>query len=170
MDLLLIFMRLLHVLLGVFWAGTAFFNAFFLMPAMRDAGPDGAKVGAALLRRGMLNALPIAAVLTIVSGLWLYYRVSIAFQPAYMGSGPGMAYGIGAVAAILALAIGLTLVRPTMTKVATLAPLVATAPANERETKAAQLQALRSRAATLNLVVTVLVAVAAITMAIGRYV
>jgi uncharacterized membrane protein len=170
MDLLLIIARLLHIILGVFWAGTVFFNVLLLAPAMRDAGPDGAKVAASLMRRGMLTALPVAAVLTILSGLYLYYRVSVGFQPEYMGSRAGMTYGLGATTAILALLIGVIFVRPMMGKVAALGSQLAAAPAEERAAKGAELQALRSRANSLNIVVTGLVAVAVVTMAIGRYV
>jgi uncharacterized membrane protein len=170
MDLLLIIARLLHIILGVFWAGTVFFNLLLLAPAMRDAGPDGAKVGASLMKRGMMTALPTAAVLTILSGLYLYYRVSVGFQPEYMGSRAGMTYGTGATAAILAFVIGMIFVRPAMGKMAALGAQVAAAPAEERAAKAAELQSLRARANTLNMVVTGLVAVAVVAMAIGRYV
>ncbi len=44
--------RFLHVLAGAIWVGMATFSAFFLMPAMKEVGPDGAKVMAALERRG----------------------------------------------------------------------------------------------------------------------
>lgn len=169
MDLTLILARVLHIVLGVFWAGTVFFNVFFLAPALRDAGPDGAKVAAALMKRGMMAALPIAAILTILSGLYLIFRVS-AGQPGYMGSAPGMTYSIGATAAIIALVIGIIFVRPTMGKMAALGSQVAAAAPEERAAKGAELQALRARATTLHNVVTVLIAVAVLAMAIGRYV
>ena len=58
MDLLLLTARLLHVVLGVFWAGALIFTAVFLLPSIRDAGPDGAKVAAGLMRRRFLDVLP----------------------------------------------------------------------------------------------------------------
>ena len=71
--MLLLLLRVMHVLLGVFWAGTIMFVSLLLMPSVRDAGPDGGKVMLALMRRGYMTLIPIAAILTIVSGLWLYW-------------------------------------------------------------------------------------------------
>ena len=73
--------RVLHVCLGVFWVGVMVFIAAFLGPALRDAGPDGAKVFGALLRRRMLDIIPVVALLNILSGLYLYWRVSGGFSP-----------------------------------------------------------------------------------------
>ena len=61
--------RVIHIVVGVFWAGTVFFNAWLLAPALRDLGPDGGKVMGALAKRGMLMILPVAGILTILSGV-----------------------------------------------------------------------------------------------------
>src|SRR5438876_10904942 len=82
----LLTLRLLHILSGVFWVGTLIFNAIFLLPAIRDAGPEGAKVAAALMRRRFLVVIPAVAVSSILSGFWLYWRDSAGFQPAFMRS------------------------------------------------------------------------------------
>ena len=37
MTLLIITLRLLHIVLGVFWAGTLVFFAAFLVPSVKDA-------------------------------------------------------------------------------------------------------------------------------------
>jgi uncharacterized membrane protein len=170
MDLLLLTARLLHVLLGVFWTGTLIFSALFLLPAIRDAGPDGAKVAAGLLRRRFLDVLPTAAILTVLSGFWLYWRVSAGFSPAYMRSPAGMAYGLGGLAAVAALGLGLVVVRPSMLRAAALSQAAVTASSGEREVAAATAQALRMRAAAAGKIVAGLLVVAAGTMALGRYV
>ncbi len=41
MHAVMIALRLLHILLGVFWAGTLFFIVTFLEPSVRAAGPEG---------------------------------------------------------------------------------------------------------------------------------
>ena len=40
--------RALHVLFGALWAGSVFFVVYFLSPSMAEAGPDAAKVMAAV--------------------------------------------------------------------------------------------------------------------------
>ena len=160
MDIVVVLMRAIHVLCGVFWAGALIFNALFLGPALRDAGPDGAAVGAGLMRRRFLDVMPAVALLTIVSGLWLYWRVSAGFDAAYMGSPTGITLGIGAVAALTAFGIGVGMMRPAMLRAAALA----------QEGKGPEAQALRMRAGTLGKAVALLLTVAVVAMGIARYV
>ncbi len=170
MGLLLLILRLVHIVLGVFWVGTMIFNAYFLMPAMLEAGPDGMKVAAGLARRRFLDIMPPVAGLTILSGFWLYWRASLGFQPAYMRSTLGMTYGFGALAALAAFALGVAIMRPSMLKAAALAQAAASAAAPEREAKLAQAAALRVRGAQTAKLIAVLLIIAVATMAVGRYV
>jgi len=158
---LLLLMRVLHIVLGVFWAGTMIFTAVFLFPAIRDAGPDGAKVAAGLNRRRFLDVMPVVALLTVVSGLWLYWFDSGGFQPPFMRSNMGMMLGVGAVAALIAFVLGLAIVRPAMRGAAAL---------SQDPTQLAAAQALRARAASYGRVVAVLLGLATAAMAIARYV
>ena len=147
--------RLLHVGLGVFWAGTMMFATWLLAPAVQEVGPDGGKVMAALARRGMMTIMPIAAVLTLLSGLWLLWRVSAGFNPSYMGSTIGIVYSLGMLSALVAFGIGIAVVRPAMMQSATADP--------------ARAQALRQRGSRAQRVVAVLLVVTVVCMAIARY-
>ncbi len=169
MDPMLLLVRLLHVGLGVFWAGALIFNALFLLPAIREAGPEGAKVAAGLMRRRFLDVLPAVAILTVLSGFWLYWRVSAGFSQGYMRSRTGMAYGLGGVAALLALGLGLAIVRRSMLRAASLSQAAALASGPERDAQLATAQALRARAAAAGRIVAGLLALTAATMAVGRY-
>lgn len=95
MDLLIITLRLVHILLGAVWVGTVVFNTFFLAPAIAEVGPDGGKIIGALQRRGMMTFLPLVALGTIVSGIWLLWKVSLGFNPVYFRSGAGHAFAGG---------------------------------------------------------------------------
>ncbi len=59
MNLLIVLLRLVHIVLGVLWVGMIAFMVVFLTPALRDAGPDGAKVMMALQRAGWDQPRPI---------------------------------------------------------------------------------------------------------------
>lgn len=170
MDILLILARLLHIVLGAFWVGTALFNHFFLGPALLDIGPDAAKVGAALVRRRMMVVMPVAAILTILSGFYLFARVSGSFGAGFMGSRHGQALGVGGVAAVLALILGISVVRPAMVKAGALGQAAAQATGTQRDTLLAQSAALRARSNAGGTWVTGLLAVALVLMAIARYV
>ena len=156
---LLLLMRLLHIMSGIFWVGTMMFNTGFLLPAFKDAGPDGAKVGAALAKGRFMVVMPIVALVTILSGLWLFWRTSGGFQETFMHSHMAKALSFGAASAILAFIIGIVVVRPAMVQ--------ATALAQSNPQRA---QVLRVRVEVVSRVVTALVALAAAAMAVARYV
>ncbi len=170
MNFLLLLMRVLHIALGVFWAGSLIFNAVFLVPAMRDAGPDAAKVMAGLMRRRFLDILPIAAALTILSGVWLYWHDSVGFQADYMRSSGGMTIGVGAAAAIVAFILGVSVMRTAMLRAASIVQALPNSPPQEREARMAEAQALRVRAAKIGRIVAALLTVTVFAMAIARYV
>lgn len=155
MDIGLIVLRLLHVVLGAFWVGAILFSALFLMPAMAAAGPDAAKVGQGLQQRKFMTVMPIVAILTILSGIELLRRASAGFQSAWFGSGPGIGFSTGMLAAILAFIVGFFFMRPLMVKAQT-APPAEGAP-------------LRAKAMRLNQVVAVLLVIATAAMAVARY-
>ena len=170
MDVTLVVMRLVHVGLGVFWVGTMVFNAIFLGPSVRDAGPDGAKVMAGLMRRRFMDVMPAVAILNILSGLWLYWKMSDGFQPAYMRSVTGMTFGTGGALAVIAFIIGVVVVRPSMLKAMALGPVIAQAQPQEKDALMARAQSYRSKAMGAGRVVALLLALAAAAMAVARYV
>jgi uncharacterized membrane protein len=169
MDPMMLAARALHILLGVFWAGTLIFNAIFLLPAIRDAGPEGGKVAAGLMQRRFLDVMPWVALLTVVTGFYLYWRLG-AGSPAFFGSRPGMVYGMGGVLSVLALVIGVGVVRPAMLRAASLTRAAVAAAPPERDAALAMAQGLRARAAAAGRWVAWLLAGAVLTMAVGRYV
>lgn len=170
MNLSLLIMRLLHIGLGVFWAGTVVFMSIFLFPSIAEAGPEGAKVGAALNRRRFMQIMPAVAGLTILSGLYLYWRDSGGFQPSFMHSGMGITLGLGAAAAIAAFVVGLAVMRPAMTRAGDLAQSAAQAVPEERQAVLMAAMASRQRGFRAGQVVAVLVALAVTAMALARYV
>jgi hypothetical protein len=98
---LTIILRLIHILAGVFWAGTAFLMAGFLVPAMRATGREGGVFIQHLMgERRLPIALGIAMLLTVLSGITMYAKLAAATHGAWAGTPPGIAYGVGAVAAI----------------------------------------------------------------------
>ena len=133
MDVLYLTMRLLHILFGVFWVGTIIFNAIFLGPSLREAGPAGSTVFAGLVRRNFPIVLPITAVINVLAGVYLLWKVSAGFQPAYFHTATGMAFSSGALLAIVAFAIGIVVMRPAMLGAMAMGQAAAQAPPAERD-------------------------------------
>jgi len=167
---MMITLRLLHIFLGVFWAGAAFFTAMFLVPSLRAAGPAGGPVMKQLME---IRKFPIYAMafglVTVITGLWMYFHDNSISGGSFARSHAGMAYGLGAVAAILTLVVGATIMGPTSSKMAHLAAQIGAQggpPTPDQQATIKQLQdrlGFGARLASIFLVVTV------ITMALGRY-
>jgi uncharacterized membrane protein len=170
MNTTLLVLRVLHVVGAVFWAGAILFVVHFLEPAVRDLGPDGGKVMQALQRRRYLEIVPVAALVTVLSGLWLYHRDFGRFHPGPGAPGSEITYGIGGLAALVALLVGVSGLRPTALRIGRLGSELAAAPPERRADLTAGIDAARRRLRVLGRVVVLLLTVAMVTMAVGRYV
>jgi uncharacterized membrane protein len=155
-----ILLRLVHIVSGGIWVGMVVFTTAFLMPALTDVGPDAGKVMAALAKRRIMMVMPLLAILTIGSGIWLMIRFSGGNGGAAMQSPMGRLLGVGALAAIIAFLLGLTIVRPTMTKIAAY---------GADPTKRDEIARLRQRGDFVNQLVALLLVIALTAMAVARY-
>jgi hypothetical protein len=109
--------RVLHILGGALWVGVSVFAAFFLIPAVGDAGPEGGKVMQALERRGYIPLFPVLALTTIFTGVWLYWRYTAGFSPEISRSHAGMAFGLGGALGLIAAIVGGAVLSPAAIKV-----------------------------------------------------
>src|SRR5258705_9423462 len=105
--MLMIVLRFTHVFVGALWVGMMVFQVFFLIPALGQAGPDAGKVMAALMRMRIPIIVPIFALLTLISGFWMFQRLAGGAPEALMATPMGKAFGGGGVAGLLAFIIGL---------------------------------------------------------------
>ena len=169
MDPILILLRIVHVVGGVFWAGAILFVVHFLEPAVRDAGPDGAKVMQALGKRRYLEVVPAVAAATLLSGFALYLRIFGRLHPGPGASGTELALGLGGLASLVAFVIGVTLLRPSALRIGALGAELARAP-NERQTAhQEEIGRLRTRMRRSGRWVGALLGLAILSMAVGRY-
>ena len=166
--LTMLILRLIHILTGVFWAGSMFFLAGQIWRAV-DADETA---GLAFMERLMLRArggmaLAIAGGLNVLSGIGLYAMDSGGFQPAWSSSPVGMTFGIGGLAGILALVVGMLTGRAGEKLGQLIVATQGSAPAPDSAT---ELIALRDRVRVLSRAGAALLGVAVIAMAIARYV
>lgn len=166
---MMLVLRFSHVFFGALWVGMMAFQAFFLMPALGDVGPDAGKFMAALMKRRLPIILPIVALITLISGFWLFQRLSGGAAAGLMRTPMGMAFGTGGVAALLAFLIGIVVMRPAMMRSTALAQSLASAPPDQRATIAGEIQRLRARAGATTWVVMVLLFYTLGAMAVARY-
>jgi uncharacterized membrane protein len=169
MDPVLILLRVVHVVGGVFWAGAILFVVHFLEPAVREAGPDGAKVMQGLRKRRYLEVTPVVAFFTLVSGYALYWRTFDRLFPGPGASGVELALGLGGFASLVAFVIGVSLLRPSALRIGTLGAEMAQAPEERKAALQEEIGRLRGRMRVSGRVVAALLGLAILTMAVGRY-
>jgi uncharacterized membrane protein len=167
--LLVVWLRLVHIVAGIFWVGATLAIAAFLLPTARVVGAEGQRfVGRVMQRLG--PALGIAMLLTVVSGFIIYGRLSAGFNRAWVTSRPGLALGAGAVAALLAVVIGAAVTGPTNVRLAKLRKSLASAGPEAATRDASRVAALQARVERATLVTAALLLCCAAAMAVARYV
>lgn len=114
MNTLIIVLRLLHIVSGVFWAGSSILFGFIISPAITATAESGQKVLAHLVTKARLSAMiAYSAILTVLAGASLYWIDSQGFTSPWQRSGPGVGFGIGGLAAVAGLVFGLLVGRNT---------------------------------------------------------
>jgi uncharacterized membrane protein len=97
-------LRLVHILGGAFWLGSAVTMFLFLQPTAQATAPEGQRFMLHLLRnRRFSEVVLIAAVLTGVAGAILFWRDTNGLELVLMTQPQGLGFTVGAVAGGIAL-------------------------------------------------------------------
>jgi uncharacterized membrane protein len=164
-------LRVFHILTAALWLGGAVLLSTFLVPVVEQVGPAGGQVMAGLTRRGVHTFLATLAGITLVSGLWLYWRFTGGLDPAISGSGGGLSFGVGGVIGVLAAIVGGAVVGRSAKGAVALAARAASLPdGEERASLLRTVEGLRRRLAMGSRVAIVLLVITTVLMAIGHYV
>ena len=166
----LLTLRLIHIFGGIFWVGSLMFTSFFLMPVIGASPAVAGEILAGLQRRRLFTLLPIAALITIGSGLRLLSIASAGFSSSYFSTPTGRAFAAAAAAATLAFLVSILISRPGFLRIGRLgASLGATTDEAARREIAGEMQTLRHRVSVANGIVVALLLFAAAGMATARY-
>ncbi|MEQ1693153.1 MAG: hypothetical protein ABMA00_17820 [Gemmatimonas sp.] len=163
-------LRTLHIVAGVVWVGGVFFLAMFLLPSSRAIGPAAGPMMNQLMQvRQVPKFLIIAGFFTIAAGFWLYGLAS-GGNPEWMASGPAKVYGVGAVFAVIAWIIGMTMSAPLAKKLSAMAARLAASGAPPTAQEHSEMAAMQGRLGTFAISATTLLILATVCMAVARYV
>src|SRR5690242_20278924 len=103
----MLILSLLHIVAGAFWAGVVLFAFAFLEPVVEALGPAGGAFMQKLMTGTKLQTvMPLAGMLTILSGAVMYWMVSDHFAAVWLTSAHGITISIGSLAGILAAMAG----------------------------------------------------------------
>ena len=171
MDYYMIFLRFVHIFCAVFWAGAVMFIAYFVSPAVKSLGPEGGKFMQSI---ASTNKYPIvmnlAAILAILSGALMFWRVSGGFNHDWLATGYGLFLSIGSVAALIAYIFGFTTQRPAAMRMVAIGKEIREqgGPPNEDQMK--EIGVLQRKLSGGMRIIAIFLIISIITMALARYV
>jgi hypothetical protein len=169
-DWILLLLRVTHVLAGVLWAGTVVLIAGFIEPVARSLGPDGGRFMQGLTRgRHLPTYLTVASLLTVGSGLALYWRASGGLHWAWVQSGPGITFAIGGLVAIAAWLLGHFVNSPTAKRIGVVAESIQKGGGPPSPDQMGELSLLQARLRLAVRVGAVALTLSTVTMAVARY-
>jgi len=110
MTLVFSILRILHIVTGILWAGGALAVTLFVAPTMSATGEAGKQFAGHLITKTRFSLyMMVTGLSTVLAGSVLYGIDSNWFQSAWMMTGMGIGFGIGAVAGIAAFIFGIML-------------------------------------------------------------
>jgi hypothetical protein len=164
--------RVLHVLGGIAWAGAVFTTVIFLQPTAKAIGPAAGPFMRELLgARRLIDWVLALAWTTIIAGGFLYWHdLQLAGGLGdFLGTSFGLWLTIGAVAALVAVGIGMIATRPALKRSLALGGQIAQAGDSPPPELVQELQATQARSRTLAKWNLGFVALAAFAMSTARY-
>lgn len=158
----MLWVRFVHVVSAVFWAGAAMMMGWFVLPATRDVGPSAAPVMQAIIKRRLPQLASVASVLTVTAGLWLWADRGVSFS-----DWRGWLLAVGALCGIAAAVLGLGFQRPTADRLGRLGAEIAAGGQPPTAAQTAEMGNLSSRLSGYALRLAELLAVALAAMALA---
>ncbi|MEI2691952.1 MAG: hypothetical protein V9H69_20505 [Anaerolineae bacterium] len=165
MLFILTILRVVHIVAGAFWVGSALMIALVILPGLRKAGPGSER---ALPMAQISQAMGLSSMLTTVAGLLLYVLVS-RLALGWIASSFGLILTLGALAGLAAWLLGLLSTGPTAKKLAALGGQIQAAGGPPKPEQAAELGRLQAKLVRSSTWSTVLATLALIFMAAARY-
>ena len=164
-----LFVRVIHIFCGVFWAGAALMIAGFIEPVVKAMGPDGGKFMQRFMgERRFALYMMAAGWLVVLSGIAMFVHGS----GGHMGSWFTTAYGhtivTGGVAGILAFVTGLSVNAPAAKRLAARAGEIHSAGGPPKPEQLAEVARLQQRLHQGALIVAVLITISVLCMAAAR--
>jgi uncharacterized membrane protein len=165
----LIVLRLIHILGGIFWVGSALTFFYFVQPTASATAPESQRFMLHLLgTRRLGDATLAAAIFNVGAGAILIWRDSNGLDATWM-TGPGLGFTIGASAAVFALLLFGFLGYPHTRRLLAIGFRLADEQRPPSEAELAVLAGSQRVLARLAIWVPILLIVAAASMATARY-
>ncbi|HYN82762.1 MAG TPA: hypothetical protein VES88_14835 [Gemmatimonadaceae bacterium] len=167
---MMIALRVIHIVSGVFWAGTVMVIAWFLLPTAQAMGqPGGAFMQQLMFGHRLRTVMLGSMLLTILSGLTMYGWIAMETDGVWARSKMGMVMGVGAIAAIIAGGIGGGVVGRQGSKMMELGGTIQASGGPPTDAQNAEMDSYQRKIRSAFRIIAVLVVIATISMASARY-
>jgi hypothetical protein len=165
----LLILRVLHILSGVFWAGSVIYLAAFVLPAVKTSGADGSRFMQNLMRTNKLPVwFAIAPIVNVLVGLRLLDILSNHFSAVWLSSAYGFTLFIGGMIAIVAFLVGIAVNMPSSIGISKISTQVAGGAPTEEQV--IRLTRLGNRIKNGTVAIALLLTITVILMAMAKYV
>jgi len=168
MNFLMILLRSIHIIAGIFWSGTAFFFVISFEPTLKAAGPAGGAVMGRLTMSKFPLIMAIASILTVGIGFVMYLIDSHGLQISWIAKPAGITMTIGSLAGIAAFIEGLVVQVPANNRVAALQKEMLAAGGQPTPAQMEEMQALLKKIGKASRLGAVLMLIAVLGMASAR--
>jgi uncharacterized membrane protein len=162
-------LRLIHIVGGVIWVGSVFFFVVFISPVIAASGAEGGRMMMRIAGSKYPPVISAIAGITILAGARLY-MINMAGGEGWASTPEAMTYGLGAVAAVLSLVLGLTMQKPAGARMAALAKEVEAGGGVPTPAQAAAIGETRTKLMSTGKLILGLLMIATICMAAARYI
>ena len=135
-TVLFLTIRAVHVLLAATWVGSVAVMVFFVMPALKETGAASGPMMGALARRGLNAYMGALGGLAVVTGFYLYWRLTGGFDPALSATRGAMVFGTGGIAGLISVIIGGAVVGRNMKRMGELVGKAMAAPEGPERARA----------------------------------
>ena len=170
-TVLFLTIRAIHVLLAATWVGSVAMTVFFVTPALKETGAAAGPMIGALARRGLNAYMGALGGLAVVTGFYLYWRLTGGFDPALSATRGAMVFGTGGIAGLISVILGGAVVGRNMKRMGELGGKAMALPEGpERARLMTESNAARDRGSAGARIVLVLQVIALVCMAVGHYV
>ncbi len=166
MNILMLVLRIFHIAGAMVWGGGALIMEFFIGRTILATGESGQKFAQHLMNKVRMHRFMTAAALsTVLAGVVLYWIDSNGFSSAWVRSGTGIGFGVGAVFGLVAFVSG-AIFGASNAKLAAVGAQIQEKPTNEQ---LSQIQAIQKRIKTASPIHVFSMIVAMLLMATARY-
>jgi uncharacterized membrane protein len=166
----ILFLRFIHVIASVCWAGGAFIFFLFVEPTAKALEPGGMQFVQYMVNKRRFSIfMVIASTLTVLSGALLLWQFASGRWTAYMQTGPGLGFILGSVVGSVVYGIGMFGVNPRAKQMAKIGEEIQANGGAPTPAQGAELQKLDKEMSRLGLTDFILVALSLALMGTARY-